>query len=348
MKYSHQLVIGSLAVFVLTACSGSPTQRRQAKDDFEYLETPEFSQWQLPEDAQPQFYPNFDIPSGEFSGGTGRQVDIRPPQQVLELIPGARAERQNGEVTLWLLRAEEADRVWQTAVDMLAQRGIGIREQSENDIETDWVTWVSEDEEVEIGSRYSISRFQANNRHGFKINLIDWREGSEEKPVSATNKERYNAFLTNLVMAKYDENLRAEAALKAQELVKRIPISMGADRSGFPVIIARTPYNVLWQRLPELLPKMGFELEERNQSQGTVKAKYAAPDDEFWETIGLQPIDLAPGTYTFLFGDLGNRTSINVTDASGKPVEEELLKSMVPVLAHVADQTKDKKEAKAE
>ncbi|OED90172.1 outer membrane protein assembly factor BamC [Vibrio crassostreae] len=348
MKYSHQLVIGSLAVFVLTACSGNPTQRRQAKDDFEYLETPEFSQWQLPVDAQPQFYPNFDIPNGEFSGGTGREVDIRPPQQVLELIPGARAERQNGEVTLWLLRAEEADRVWQTAVDMLAQRGIGIREQSENEIETDWVTWVSEDEDVEIGSRYSISRFQANNRHGFKINLIDWREGTEEKTVTATNKERYNAFLTNLVMAKYDENLRAEAALKAQELVKRIPISMGADRSGFPVIIARTPYNVFWQRLPNLLPEMGFELEERNQSQGTVKAKYAAPDDEFWEEIGLQPIDLAPGTYNFLFGDLGNRTSINVTDASGKPVEEELLKSMVPVLAHIADQTKDDKEAKAE
>ena len=76
------------------------------------------------------------------AGGVGPAVDIRPPQQVLELIPGARAERQNGEVTLWLLRAEEADRVWQTAVDMLAQRGIGIREQSENEIETDWVTWV--------------------------------------------------------------------------------------------------------------------------------------------------------------------------------------------------------------
>ncbi|WP_261903010.1 outer membrane protein assembly factor BamC [Vibrio fortis] len=344
MKYSHQLVIGSLAVFVLTACSGSATQRRQAKDDFEYLETPELTQWQLPEDATPQFYPNYDIPKGEFAGGTGRDVDIRPPQQVLELIPGARAERQNGEVTLWLLRAEEADRVWQTAVDMLTERNIGVREQSDKEIETDWVTWVSEDEEVEIGSRYTISRFEANNRHGFKINLIDWREGSEEKPVSATNKERYNAFMTNLVMAKYDENLRAEAALKAQELVKKIPISMGSDRSGFPVIIARTPYNVLWQRLPKLLPQMGFELEERNQSQGTVKAKYASPDDEFWDEIGLKPIDLSPGTYTFLFGDLGNRTSINVTDASGKPVEEELLKSMVPILAHVADQTKEAQE----
>ena len=220
MKYSHQLVIGSLAVFVLTACSGSPTQRRQAKDDFEYLETPEFSQWQLPEDAQPQFYPNYDIPSGDFTGGVGPAVDIRPPQQVLELIPGARAERQNGEVTLWLLRAEEADRVWQTAVDMLAQRGIGIREQSENEIETDWVTWVSEDEDVEIGSRYSISRFQANNRHGFKINLIDWREGNEEKPVTATNKERYNAFLTNLYVFLFAFNPLSAFAWTISEITR--------------------------------------------------------------------------------------------------------------------------------
>ncbi|NOH98452.1 outer membrane protein assembly factor BamC [Vibrio sp. 99-70-13A1] len=337
MKYSHQLVIGSLAVFVLTACSGSATQRRQAKDDFEYLETPEFTQWQVPEGAEPFFYPNFDIPQGEFTGGVGPTVDIRPPQQILELIPGARAERQNGEVTLWLLRKDEADRVWQTAVDMLSARQIDIREQSEDSVETGWVTWISEDEETEVGSRYSISRFEANNRFGFKINLIDWREGTTVQPVTATNKERYNAFMTNLVTARYDQDLRDEAALKAQELVKRIPITMGSDRSGFPVIIARTPYNVLWQRLPELLPTMGFELEERNQSQGTIKAKYASPDDEFWESIGVKPLELAGGTYTFLMGDLGNRTSINVTDASGKPVEEEFLKSLAPVLAAIVE-----------
>ncbi|MDG2646785.1 outer membrane protein assembly factor BamC, partial [Vibrio parahaemolyticus] len=32
---------------------------------------------------------------------------------------------------------------------------------------------------------------------------------------------------------------------------------------------------------------------------------------------------------------LGNRTSINITDSSGKPVEEEFLKSLVPVLGAV-------------
>lgn len=223
---------------------------------------------------------------------------------MLELIPGARAERQNGEVTLWMLRQDEAQKVWDTALKMIAERKIPLRKQTDSMVETDWVDWVSEDEDVTIGSRYLMSMVETNNRYGFKISLIGWRENGQVQTVSTTNKERYNAFMTNLVTTRYDSDVRAEAARRAQELVKQIPITMGSDRSGFPVIIARTPYDVLWQRLPELLPKMGFTIEERNQSQGTVKAKYAAPDDEFWQQVGVKPIELKSGTYTFLFGDL--------------------------------------------
>ncbi|MGL6258097.1 outer membrane protein assembly factor BamC [Vibrio sp. WXL103] len=339
MKLSSQLVVGSLAVFVLAACSSSPAQRRQAKDDFEYLKTPELSQWQSPEGVETEVYPNYLIPKGEFQGEIGRQVDIRPPQQILELIPGARIERgESGEATLWLLRADEMDRVWQTAQTMLNERDIALVSQTDQRIETDWVSWISEDEDVELGSRYEISRFEANNRFGFKVSLIDWREDGKELPVSATNRERYNVLMTNQVTGRYDQDLREEAERKAQELVKQIPISMGTDRSGLPVIIARTPYNVLWQRLPSLLPEMGFEIEDRNQSQGQLKARYAAPDDEFWTEIGVKPMNLDLGVYTFLFGDLGNRTSINVTDSKGKPVTEELLKDMAPVLAALANQ----------
>ncbi|ELV8623434.1 outer membrane protein assembly factor BamC [Vibrio cidicii] len=338
MKFSRQLVLSSLAVLVLTACSNSPTQRRQAKDDFTYLETADLQTWNLPDGATAQFYPNFDIPQGNFSGGIGQEVDIRPPQQILELIPGARYERNQGEITLWLIKEEEAEEVWQTVRNMLAERQIPIQTSSGTHIETGWLVWKAEDEETDIGSRYSVDRFEANNRYGFRISLIDWREGTQVKPVTLTNKERYNVFMTNLVTSQYDQNKRDEAQRKAQELVKQIPITMGSDRSGFPVIIARTPYNVLWQRLPTILPRIGFSIEERNQSQGTLKAKYASPDDEFWNEIGVKPMELKSGTYTFLFGDLGNRTSINVTNSSGKPVEEELLKSLAPVLAAVAKQ----------
>ncbi|OHY92686.1 outer membrane protein assembly factor BamC [Vibrio rotiferianus] len=338
MKLSSQLVMSSLAVFVLTACSGGANQRRQAKDDFEYLNTESLSEWNMPADAQPQFYPNYDIPQGNFEGGIGKAVDIRPPQEVLELIPGARLERSNGEVTLWLLRKDELDLVWQTVQNMISTNQIPVEKQSENLIETGWVTWNSADEDMEIGSRYDISRFEANNRFGFKVNLVDWREGEQVKEVSRTNRERYNVLMTNLVTARYDQQVREDAQKKAQELVKQIPITMGTDRSGLPVIIARAQYNVLWQRLPELLPKIGFTIESRSQSQGTVEARYASPDDAFWNDIGVKPIDLDAGKYTFLFGDLGNRTSINITNSSGKPVEAEFLKSLAPVLAAVAKQ----------
>ncbi|SDH51069.1 Beta-barrel assembly machine subunit BamC [Vibrio xiamenensis] len=338
MKFSHQLVVSSLAVFVLSACSSSPTQRRQAKDDFEYLDTPALKAWNYPAGVKRQHYANFDIPTGEYAGGTGRDVDIRPPQQVLELIPGARAERKDGEVTLWLPREADLDKVWQTALEMGKENHIKLRSQTDSRLETDWVTWKSEDEELEIGSRYELTKIESNGQHGFKISLIDWREGGKQKPVTETNKERYNALMTNLVTARYDSDLRAEAARKAQEQIKQIPVSMGTDRSGLPVIIARTPYNTLWERIPTLLPSMGFSVEDRNQSQGTVKAKYAAPKDEFWTQIGVKPVHLKGGTYTFLLGDLGNRTSINITNSDGKPVTESVLKDMVPVISAVASQ----------
>ncbi|MEX3073739.1 outer membrane protein assembly factor BamC [Vibrio alginolyticus] len=339
MKLSSQLVLSSLAVFVLTACSGGANQRRQAKDDFEYLNTPELGEWNVPQGSQSQYYPNFEIPQGDFVGGVGKDVDIRPPQQVLELIPGARLDRsRDGEVTLWLLRKDEQDKVWNTVQGMVTDRKIPVESQTDSRIETGWVTWDSADEDMEIGSRYEITRTESGGRYGFKVSLIDWREGNQVKDVTPINRERYNVFMTNLVTARYDQQVREEAQRKAQELVKHIPITMGTDRSGLPVIIARAQYDVLWPRLPVILPKIGFTVEDRTQSQGTVEAKYASPDDEYWNDIGVKPVDLKAGKYTFLLGDLGNRTSINITDSSGKPVEEEFLKSLVPVLAEVVKQ----------
>ncbi len=142
------------------------------------------------------------------------------------------------------------------------------------------------------------------------------------------------------------KNLRAEAALKAQELVKRIPISMGADRSGFlrlsrvrlTMCCGNACLNCYLKWASSLKSVISLKVPWKRNTQRLMMSS--------WETIGLQPIDLAPGTYTFLFGDLGNRTSINVTDASGKPVEEELLKSMVPVYTRCWPKPKIRKKQK--
>lgn len=336
MKLSSQLVVSSLAVFVLSACSGGAEQRRQADNDFDYLNTPSLENWTPLVGSETRFYTNYQIPQGDFSGGIGNQVDIRPPQQVLELIPGARIERDKGDVMIWLLRQDEADRVWQTAQTMIKERDVKVRESNESRIETEWVTWVSEDEAAPLSARYELTRGASNGRQFVRLALIDWRQGDDQQSPTYTNKERYSALMANLLTARYDLDIRQEAERKASELVKQIPISMGTDRSGLPVIISRSPYDVLWARMPKILPEMGFKIEERNQSQGTIKAKYSEPNDEFWQEVGVKPIELRSIVYTFQLGDLGNRTSVNVTDKDGKPVEEELLKDMVPVLAAMA------------
>ncbi|GAM69060.1 outer membrane protein nlpB [Vibrio sp. JCM 19236] len=291
MKFVNQLVVSSLAVAILSGCAGSAAERRQAKDDFKYLDVESTPPLVSSPDQTLEHYPDYDIPAGDYTGGIGKQVDIRPPQQVLELIPGARTEQKDGEVTLWLLTQEERDKVWETVKTLIAdQDQISLAEETENRLETDWIVWEEEDEEETLASRYEIERFEQNSRYGFRISLIGWKEGGKELPVSRTNKERYNTFMTNLVTSRYDQFVREEAAREALELVKVIPLSMGKDRSGLPIIIARAEYNVFWQRVPELLPVMGFNLEERNQSQGTIKASYVAPDDEFWERVGTKPL----------------------------------------------------------
>lgn len=104
---------------------------------------------------------------------------------------------------------------------MIAERKIPLRKQTDSMVETDWVDWVSEDEDVTIGSRYLMSMVETNNRYGFKISLIGWRENGQVQTVSTTNKERYNAFMTNLVTTRYDSDVRAEAARRAQSWLSK-------------------------------------------------------------------------------------------------------------------------------
>lgn len=349
MKVNTRFIVGSLMIAVLSACSSSPTERRQAKQDFKYLETPPLKEWQQPAEAKPEFYPQYDIPKGEYVGGIGKDVDIRPPQQVLELIPGARIEEQKGEVTVWLVKKEDVDKLWQTVLTLIEKRDIGLITQNDSELETDWLKWNSEDEDHEFGARYKIAKLKQNNRFGFQISLIDWQVDGKTMDVTQANKARYNILMTNLVTSAYDEQLREEARIRAEELVKRIPISMGLDRSGLPIIIARAPYNIFWERLGELLPMMGLTIEDRNRSQGTIEVKYKEPDDEFWQEIGTKPLSFEGSTYNLLLGDLGNRTSINVTDAGGKPVDEATLDSVVPVLAAMIEKSNNMpKEEKSE
>lgn len=329
MKPVFKFGLSAVMVAMLAACS-SADSRRQASDDFKYLETPPLSDWKNLPDQQPEFSGAYRIPANDFQGPIGRDIDIRPPQQILELIPGARYERNRQGVTVWMPREDQAQRLWSTIEDMVANSQIPVRTSSPDGIETDWLVWtIDEDEEV-IESRYVVTPAQDRGRQGFHIEMVEWKRNGSPDNLTQASRDRYNAQMTNMITARYDADLREEARLRALELVKNIPISLGKDRGGSPVIIARAPYEVFWERFPNMLSELGFTIEDRNRSQGTLSVEYKSPDDEFWEEIGVLPLQLSKKNYNILLGDLGNRTSINVTDSSGKPVGEDVLAGIAP------------------
>lgn len=337
MKFSHQLVISSLAVLVLSACAGDPEERRQAKDDFAYLDTSLDQQWKTLPDAQPQFYPQYNIPQGDFAGKLGPDVDIRAPQQVLELIPGARIEKQNSDVTVWLISQDELNKVWDMIHRVANEKEITLRTDTATSLETDWVNLNAEDESYPIAGRYAINRLETGGRYGFKVSLVEWEEDGDAVELTPEVKDRYSSTMVNYITTQYDKQVTEEARLRALELINKVPVTMGKDRSGLPVIIARAPYDIVWSKLGDTLPQVGFNVEDKNRSQGMIDTDYKGVDDEVWQSYGVKPLTLANKKYSFLLGDLDNRTSINVTDDSGKPIPEEELQTLIPVLQSLFD-----------
>ncbi|GAB6264392.1 outer membrane protein assembly factor BamC [Photobacterium sp. R1] len=338
MNVNYRLAVTAVMVAILAGCSGGAERRRQANQDFNYLETVPLSSWNSPSSGAATVSGEYAIPAAGYSGAIGKAVDIRPPQQVLALIPGARTvHNSDGTVSLQLVKAEELNELWTLTKRLGKERNIPFDVDTAQTLETSWVQWNNEDEDTEISSRYRITRSSENGQNLYTIKLLDWREAGVDKTVSLGNQERYSILMTNLVMAKYDAYEREKARVRAQELVKQIPISMGRDRSDLPVIIARAPYNVFWERLPSLLQALGFTVDGRNRSQGTVDVSFRSPGDDFWTELGIQPLQLSNRDYDLQLGDLGNRTSITVTDEDGKPITEEALESLALVLAAVID-----------
>lgn len=337
MKFTHQLVISSLAVLVLSACAGDPEQRRQAKDDFAYLDVALDQEWVTLPDAQPQFYPQYNIPKGDYKGNLGSDVDIRPPQQVLELIPGARVEKHDSNVTMWLISQDELNKVWNMVHRMVDEKGIELRSDSDTSLETDWVNLNAEDESFPIAGRYKVDRLEAAGRYGFRTSLVEWKENGDDIELTPEVKERYSSVMVNYITTQYDKQITEEARIRALELINKVPVTMGKDRSGLPVIIARAPYDLVWSKLETILPQIGFNITDRNRSQGTIDMDYNAPDDEVWQGLGVEPVTLNDKQYSLLVGDLDNRTSINVTDSDGKPIPQENLQTIIPVLQTLFD-----------
>lgn len=329
MRTRYTLISSAVVLALLSGCS-SGEDIRQAESNFDYLDASQSSALKQNADEKIPTSDAYALPVRQVKGKLGSQVDIRPPVQVLELIPGARAQYRNKEVFVWVTSEKKLTDIWQSIQTCIKDDKLSLRENSNKVIESDWLDLKQEVDGHQILVRYRVEKLNTTAQKGFKISLVGLKNGSgsDFKPTSTLDR-RYTISVANQVMTYYDVAQRREAQRKAQEIMRSIPMQMGVDTSALPIVIARIPFDVFWERIPSLLPYLGMEIEDRTRSQGVIEVTHFSPDSDEWEKLSTKPWSLDRHEYQLHLGDLKNRTSISLANRDGKPVPEEELQSFM-------------------
>ena len=90
-----------------------------------------------------------------------------------------------------------------------------------------------------------------------------------------------------------------------------------ADDTGLPMLVVRAPFNLVWQRLPGALEKVGMKVTDSTRSQGSMALTYKPLSDSSWQELGARDPQLVSGDYKLQVGDLDNRSSLQFIDPKG-------------------------------
>lgn len=337
MAYSVQKstvvkVAGLSLVMLLAACSSDQRYKRQVSGDESYLKAADLSDLQAPAGmVLPLQNGDFEIPAVNSKGGVGKQLDIRPPAQPLALLNGARTQFAGNSGVL-LVDSARNGALWPQVVQVVQAKNFAIASRNDADasLTTDWIQWNRADEDNQYRGRYEISVQQQGYQQALNVKLLELQQ--ENKAVtSPVQIQRYTAQMLNEISSGLDniETQRQDAAAKGS--TAQINVQSGADDTGLPNLIVRAPFNVVWERLPAAMERVGMKVTDSNRSQGSMNVSYKAPGSSTWDDLGAKDPELSNGDYKLQVGDLDNRSSLQFLDPKGHSLTQSQNDALVAV-----------------
>ncbi len=318
-------MISLLAVAVLAGCS-NPETRSQANRGFDYeQETLRTAPLLIPEGLQaPRFNTEYVIPKGTAEGVTGKVLDIRPPTQVLPLVRGSEAMTEGSG--LWFYQ----QRLDQPLERELNQALTVFFEQTDTDY--DAVANGFESSGEAIGAPSQQFRWQLMPdavRRAVAVQVQSTQGGG----VLAQDRLRAEASMLNAFSLSYQRELSRQ-----QELLDQGPIALSLD-AGQGLLLAEQDYDRTWKRLITLLPRLGFDISNRQQALGYVDVEFDGLSKGDWQDLRLPALDIPEQEYRIQLGDLGSRTSLSLSNKDREPVAADVLSKLVNTLAPAFERT---------
>lgn len=91
--------------------------------------------------------------------------------------------------------------------------------------------------------------------------------------------QRYSTEMMNVISAGLDKSATDAANAAQNRASTTMDVQSAADDTGLPMLVVRGPFNVVWQRLPAALEKVGMKVTDSTRSQGNMAVTYKPLSD---------------------------------------------------------------------
>ncbi|MFT5880160.1 MAG: outer membrane protein assembly factor BamC, partial [Moritella sp.] len=328
---------------LVSACSGTDT-RRQANQEFDYLEQQQKADLVIVDGLDtPLYTQRYAIPKlseGAENRPVGAAVDVRSPVQILALSPLVRVEEGSDNVTVWFnsqsAQDDVTEQVWTLLANFLADKKVAIAklDKENRTLETDWLInretfeQYREITDYELRQRYKFSLLTAVSKRsvGLQVDLIEHEErldGLKRKvELTSADDHRYAVQMLNLVNI-YSEAERIKSIAQVKQEKQTAQLKIAFVDSEHPVITLNIPFDDAWKVLPDVLGKIGISVEDEDKIAATLLVSYSKPVAGYWAGHKLTPVVLEEDDYRVQLGEVKGHTSLAFFSEDKQPLSAE-------------------------
>ncbi|WP_028863575.1 outer membrane protein assembly factor BamC [Psychromonas aquimarina] len=319
--------------------------RMQANGSFEYDQAKSIEKYQTGSLTNDEARNQFDIP--ELSekqkevGNLVKNVDIRPPVQLIPVIEGVMLEANDQYQTKVWFNAFNQDeymsiKVWDMLQSYLAANNVEIVSQDETkqELQTGNIR-----QETVYGSALNKNRVIKNSSYRFNIekttdshsvalyvDALTYSEVNDGKKlkIKLIDKNKQNIeirFVNDLLEYAYE--VKESEQLKDADS-QPLPIKLGFDDNHQTAWVVDADFLQTWHKLPELFTLLSFKKVDADRNLGYYLVKFSQPDDEYWTENNLNSFELDEEEYFIQLGELADgSTSLTWLDADKKSLSNQ-------------------------
>lgn len=356
----RKLYIALCGGIVLTGCS-SFSEQHQASGNVEYLKEETHKKIIVPESFTPlKSNTEFSIPSiGDDANVNlvGKKLDIRAPSLIMPVAPNTLTSDNSKKTQVvfesFLSQEKFREQLWDHLNTFIEEKtyGVGIEVEGQSlstrSIESDeyFKLLFGLDDESLLSQQYKfdIDVDAQGHRAIVTVNLIDHQEQNKPVELNRFAKRRYETRMLNLFLSQVNAKHNQVLIDTYVESRKGIKLELSFDNAQNTVYKVHAPFEVVWEKLSIVLPRLGLNIYDRDKSVNTYFTIFDEDVGGFWSNLfsfggGDHDIELEQNSkYQIKLDKSGNVSLLTVIDAEGQlvPVDKmtEMLNSFSKAMA---------------